>query len=298
MTYKELVNTIEEKGLIRPLNSTELEELKKIMLLCFTDVFRVCLKHNINVLLGGGSALGAVRHKGFIPWDDDLDLMMSRADFDKFKEIFDNELGKKYILNSPNFSLNPSNRFPKVLVKGTKFVEAGEDWNKDSNKIKIDIFIIENVPDFKIHRLLHGFLCSLVMYIASCVDIFETRNSDFSRLLLESRDGKKLLKKRMIIGRLFSFKRYGKWCDAVDSLCQYNKKSKCVSIPTGRRHYFGEMLPREVFFPPKKCEFEGLDAFIPNLVERYLSNLYGEYMIIPPESKREKHLIKEISFNI
>ena len=64
----------------------------------FVDIKRICDKHNLILMLSGGSALGAVRHKGFIPWDDDIDLMMPRDDYDKFIDLFEEELGEKYYL--------------------------------------------------------------------------------------------------------------------------------------------------------------------------------------------------------
>lgn len=296
MTYKEILNSLANEGSVRTINDKELIDLKDLMLSCYKDLAKVCNKYNLSLMLSGGSCLGAVRHKGYIPWDDDFDVMMFRCDFDKLQTVFKEELSDKYILNAPNYSNNPSNRFPKVLIKGTRFVEIG-GRNDETDKIKIDIFIIENVPNNRFYRFLRGINCSLLMYIASCVDIYECRNSPSQLLLKKSIEGRKLRRRRLPIGFIFSFFSYTKWCNIVDSACHYRKNSKIVSIPSGRKHYFGEMLPLDVFSPSSKGIFEGLDVELPNKPDIYLSNLYGDYMTIPPEEKREKHLIRDIAFD-
>ena len=79
--------------------------MKQCLLEMYSDILRVCEKYNIRVMLGGGSALGAVRHGGFIPWDDDLDLIMPREDYNKFISVFDKELSDLYEITSPNSKL-------------------------------------------------------------------------------------------------------------------------------------------------------------------------------------------------
>lgn len=296
MTYKELLNSLECDNKIRSLTVDEVIQLKSVMFECYQDLKKICDKYDISLMLGGGSAIGAVRHHGFIPWDDDFDLMISRDDFNKLKSIFEVNLGEKYILNSPNYSSNPTNRFPKILIKGTKFVEAGEDAECDTNKIKIDLFIIENVPQNKFVRFLHGILCSGLMYIASCVSIYEEKDSDLNKLMRKTKDGRRFLQKRLFIGKIFSSIPYVRWCNIVDSVCQYKKEGEYVTIPSGRKHYFGELQKRSTFYPVSEGDFEGIIVQLPNDVDAYLSNLYGNYMEIPPVDKREKHLISEIQF--
>lgn len=296
MTYKELVNSFENEGIARTLTALELSRLKEIMLACYRDVSDVCRIFNIPVILGGGTCLGAVRHKGYIPWDDDFDLLMFREDYNKFQKIFEFELGDKYVLNAPNYSTNPTNRFPKILIKGTKFVEIGGRYD-ETDKIKIDIFIIENVPKNLLVRYMKGFKCSLFMYVANCVDIYESKGNALFKHLLASKQGRNLLKKRMLVGHIFSFFSYKKWCDIIDRVCQYRKSTGLVGIATGRKHYFGEIFHESTFLPITKGEFEGLEVELPNKTDEYLSNLFGNYMEIPPENKREKHLIEDICFD-
>ena len=102
---------------------------------------------------------------------------------------------------------------------------------------------------------------------------------------------------RVLIGKLLSFNSSKKWFDRIDkACCCENEKSKYVGIPTGRKHYFGEILKREAFFPAKESFFEGERVFLPANTDVYLTNLYGDYMQIPPEDKRERHYIEKILF--
>lgn len=290
-SYKNIVNEIEDNG-IRFLTDDELGNLKKIMFECYQDVAEVCKKHNLSIMLGGGSALGAVRHKGYIPWDDDFDALMPRKDFEKLKRIFEEELNSKYVLTSPNYGNQASNRFPKILINGTKYVELESDPNSDKNKIKIDIFILENVPNNIIARYLKGVWCTFLMYICSRVETFEDKNSYFSKT-----EAAASMKFRRFIGRLFSFKKASEWRDIVDNACQYKKETRYLGIPTGRKHYFGEILPRSCYLPVSQGIFEGQAVSLPGDYDKYLSNLYGDYMKLPPIEKREKHSIVEIDFS-
>ena len=290
-SYKNIVNEIEDNG-IRFLTDDELRNLKKIMFECYQDVAEVCKKNNLSIMLGGGSALGAVRHRGYIPWDDDFDALMPRKDFEKLKKIFEKELGEKYILNSPNYHGVSNNRFPKVLINGTRYVEVGSDQKSKYNKIKIDIFILENIPNNIIIRYLKGAWCTFLMYICSRVETFEDKNSYFSKT-----DVAASMKFRRFIGRLFSFKNTSEWRNIVDKACQYKHDTDYLGIPTGRKHYFGEILSKSCYLPVSQGIFEGQAVSLPGDYDKYLSNLYGDYMKLPPIEKREKHSIVDIDFS-
>lgn len=122
----------------------EIEELKQIQLKILNVVTSFCEEHDINYWLNCGTLLGAIRHKGYIPWDDDIDLGMLRSDYDKFMKLFNekNERYKAYsIENNPQF-LYP---FIKVLDTSTVLYEPDEKGFKSS--VNIDIFVYDNAPD-------------------------------------------------------------------------------------------------------------------------------------------------------
>lgn len=293
---KELAQRAGRSADTRELSPDELLHLQQVLLDCFSDVQAMCERHHLRIMLGGGSCLGAVRHRGFIPWDDDLDALMPREDFEIFKEKFNEELGDAYTLDAPNFSDAPSNRFAKVLINGTKFVEMGGDPADPLCKIKIDIFVIENVPAGKFSRTLKGLSCQALMLIASAVQTFETDRKNGRKPASDDEEWLRFYRRRVRIGRLFSARSSRCWLDRVDAACQYKKAGDLLGIPTGRGHYFGEILPTKAFLPPVRGEFAGRTVYLPCDANAYLSNLYGDYMVIPPPEKREKHYITAIDF--
>lgn len=293
--YREVVANLKTDGILRPLTEVEQKRLKSLLLNAIIEIDEKCRKNGIKVFLCGGTLLGAVRHGGFIPWDDDVDLCISRVDFERFKTIFDQELGDKYILNSPNYSSDPLTRFPKVLIKGTK-EESLELIDDPRAMICVDLFIVENVPQNSFLRKIKGSLADLYMGASSFVYSYIHKNDFVYKLMSQKKDTLREYKKRLNIGKLLSFRKLSNWLNKTEKKCMYKKDSSIVGIPTGRKHYFGEVLPKNVFFPLKEIQFEGHYFYCPNDVDAYLTNLYGDYMTIPPVEKRETHYIYSIAF--
>ena len=296
-SYKELLNTLSNDNSLRHLSEKEVEKFRNVLLETFLDLVSCCEKYGLTVMLIGGSVIGAVRHNGFIPWDDDLDVAISRRDFEKLKVVFDQELGDKYILSSPNYKNNANNRFPMMLVKDTLFVEAGNSPEDECSKIKIDIFIVENIPNNTIVRLFKGLWVTCLMFMASNEETYERQSKELKAYMYKTAEGKRAFNRRVRLGRLFSFHKFQRWMNIVDSACQYNKETNLMGIPSGRGHYFREIRPSKTFFPPSKGRFEGKTVNLPGNPDDYLSNLYGaDYMELPPVEKRERHFFVDIRF--
>ena len=295
MSFKQVLNSLADNE-SRSISSEESSKLKELLLDSYMKIQDVCNKYNLSVMLVGGSLLGAVRHKGFIPWDDDFDIAMPREDFKKFVDIFDKELGNDFVLDSPNTGIKASNRFPKILIKNTRLVELGMEPDDPRACIKIDLFIIENVPENRIIRTIHGIICSAAMFAAGHVDTYENDGERARAFFEKTAEGKKFYEKRVKIGRALGIIPGYKWFDIVDSVCQYRRKTKYMGIPTGRKHYFGEILPTNAFLPVSKGPFEGKEVNLPGDPDMYLTNLFGNYMEIPEEKDREKHMIYLIDF--
>ncbi len=259
------------------------------------DIVKVLEKYHLRYFVGGGSCLGAIRHHGFIPWDDDLDINMPRDDYEQFVSVFESELGDKYELNAPNYSTEVISRFPKILAKNTRYISAEWNTKQQFEKVFIDIFTMENAPNNKIFRFFKGCYVNALEFVAGQVLFYGSFKHKESSLI-KDKIGNLNYRVRYLIGLIFSFRSYSKWCNLIDKAIRYrNNKSLYVCFPTGRKHYLGEILPRSIFFPLKSVPFESSSVLVPCQFHNYLKNLYGEnYMELPPPEKREKHFVSLI----
>lgn len=271
----------------------ERAEFQNCLLNIYLDIASVCEKHNLCIMLSGGSALGAIRHQGFIPWDDDFDAMMPRKDLNKLLEIFDEELGDKYF----NSGVEWNNTFIEVIKKNTLLYRVYNNENNINNGIKIDIFPIENAPTGKLKRKMVSFVANSIRILIACKNTFINKNSVYKKCLMITFKFKVHYYMRYLIGMLFSFiprKTLYFWFYKL--VTGFKDNAFCV-IPMGSRYYMGEFLPKNVFTPTKKVMFEGKEVNIPNDVDTYLKNLYGDYMKIPPVEERQQHFILKLSYD-
>lgn len=132
--------------MLRELSDEEVRQLQGCFLEIIKDVIEVCEKYHICYMAAGGTALGSVRHKGFIPWDDDVDLLMPREDLNRFVEIFDEALSDRYEMTSPNSKYPLESMISAIYKKNTRKTSF-MDFNTPFPKgVHIDIFAIESVP--------------------------------------------------------------------------------------------------------------------------------------------------------
>ena len=259
------------------------------------DIAKVCEENNIMYQLSGGSVLGAVRHKGFIPWDDDMDINIFGHHFEKFIKCFKEKYGHKYWIHTqdtPNYGMV----IARVRLKGS-VARMREDIDNDQCGFYVDILRIVDLYDNVILRKLHGVLCMGMGLLLSCRNFYKNRK--FMRKLEKENPAiKKTFETKIFLGRLLSFMSLTRWTQLTQkcySMCK-NSKSKYVGIPSGRKHYFGEIYLRSKLGVNTKLSFEEKIFNVPKDYDYYLTKLYGDYMWIPPVDQRETHILMELKF--
>ena len=247
---------------------TTLRKMQLRILDILTEIDKVCRKHDINYWLDWGTLLGAVRHGGFIPWDDDIDISMPSADLKRFIEIAPKELPDHLFMQTR--STDPSYRmsFAKVRDLNSFFVTQHEDFTRDYKKgLYVDIF--EMVPFPTVNKKVLKF----VMHWYKKIYFFYSVKNDVTL-------------KNHIAALVFPIMILG--LDVLWGLLNLGKKDR---LGLEKRFSPGVSYARNMVFPLKEITFEGRTFLCPAHPEQCLTEAYGDYMKIPPEEKRVTHII-------
>ncbi len=281
MLYREY-----EHDVLKKLQETELDMLK--------DFAELCEKHNIDYFGCGGTCIGAVRHGGFIPWDDDIDIAFTRAEFDRFVEVAKKEFAGKYTVlnadNDPNYVLM-STRLVKV---GTKFQEECFKNSKCDFGIFLDLYCFDNVPDDEKLMKKQAFWAwfwskLLIMCEVSHPTLYVTgiKKTIISTVSFLGHYFLKLVPN----AKKFFYKK------AKANATKYrNQKTKRIAYLFDPQLYTS-MISLDDVIPTKKLPYSGLNVRFPGKIESYLTKRYGpDYMTPPPEEKRHNHPPYILSF--
>ena len=268
----------------------ELEQLHSVLLEILDFIYSVCEENHLLCFLVYGTALGAYRHHGFIPWDDDVDVAMPREDYMKFLQIMKQNSHVKYEIQDEDNEDFYFLSFAKVRKKNTVFIEriAGDVYTHKG--IFIDVFPLDYVKNtenfiFKIRR-------KCIIYFKHILKFQACR-----KLYKGKKNKKEYILDRVISfpGRLFP----QKW------ILKLLNKIKTGKISREEANYIAEydtagpvqIVPYDIYFPPRKIEFEGRMYNVPNKIEKYLTYIYGEgYMQPPPPKHRVSCKASKIEF--
>ncbi len=260
---------------VNSLYSGKLRYIRDMELELLHVVDRICRNNKIQYFLSGGTMLGAVRHKGFIPWDDDIDIAMLRDDYVKFKAACAEQLPKKYKYQSYTNKDGYHYFFDKITIDETYFSTKYSDRFDMQKGISMDIFIFDKTSDKKFFQKLHF---NTLMKLRLLMNV---------RWINEPRKDKSYLLSKLLLPilRLFSMDTYSKWYDKV--LRRYEKKDTSTVLPPATDHKWRGVMPKVWFERVTDAPFDSVMSYIPVGYDSYLKQWYGEnYMELLPISKR------------
>ena len=297
---KEIMNNLALKtNCLMEVDQDMRNHLQDVLVEMMQDIHNVCIKRKIGYALVGGSCLGAVRHQGFIPWDDDIDISMLREDWEKFRSCFDEELGEKYVMEAPQYgNKDCKTTWAKVYKKKTVLQEIMDVDTPYEQGIFIDIFFYENVSNNKIISKIDACLSDFLKGVATSMVFYKYPNELMKQYYGATPQTKRYYNMRRFLGFLFSWMSHKRFCDCYDKFVSRHKSpSEYITAPTGRKNYMGEILQRKWWIPQKQVKFENTEFLIPADSHNYLLTLFGKnYMQLPPVEKREKHFIVKLKF--
>lgn len=243
------------------------KEVMEIEFAIMKYIKKVCEENNLTYFLGGGTLLGAIRHNGFIPWDDDIDLMLPRNDYKKLINIINNDNSKFYVMTYKDKKYY----YPFARVIDTKTI-LKESSNIDIKGmgIYVDLFPIDGLPKQKIYiNIIFNFMYKYWIFFNSYINL----------------DGKNIENKLYINIKIFFIRKINCIINFLLSNLSFenSKYVACVIGIYGKK----EIVPKKVMQKGKKVYFEGEYFIAPKGYKIYLKRHYGDYMKLPPKSKQK-----------
>ena len=265
------------------LSSEELRKLQLVLLEMLTELDRICNKHNIRYCIIAGTMLGAVRHKGFIPWDDDLDVAMTRSEYERFREACKTELDvDKFFFQDNTTDPHYPWGYGRLRRLGSDFVRVGQEHLKMKTGIFLDVFPLDSVPDFPPLRGLFTAYCFLLRKILySRVGAVSEKNKTkrFFYCLLRN------IPSVWVFKQLSRLHCYGRG--------RNTKYVRILTFPTPKGRPYGYL--RKWYVNLSSIEFEGRAFPCAKDWDEYLTYKFGDYMTLPPPEQRHWHPVSKFN---
>ena len=254
----------------------ELNELKAIELNMLLDIDKLCREHGIKYSLAAGTLLGAARHKGFIPWDDDIDIMLCREEYDKLRDCITLYSRELYWVDYHTYKGYPY-PFSKIMKKNTVLKEESNKYATAPDGVFIDVFPIDNtVQNYKKRKLQYKRVTKWKQRLVTRENYYfgQTGIKEWYRQFRKTIFN--LLPKKIFI-------------DVIEKECHKYSETDTVISLTGTVGVKKATYPKEWFDNYVELEFEGRKMMSIEKYKELLKEQYGDYMRLPPKNERIPH---------
>ena len=266
-------------------NEETLNHIKHIELMILEDFIKICEDNDIEYYLIYGTQIGAVRHQGFIPWDDDIDVILFREDYEKFLRIMEKSPNDKYTIFDSRYNEEYFFQFGRISLNDTYWAEFWAEQVSFNLGFHLDLFILDKLPQNKIKRKLYIFRC---FYLARLYTISVLKYYDYSPFI------NSILKLAHNLLKIFKFSPNYFRNKLYKLFTKYeNEDSEYVTDLTLRERVY---FKKTDFKPGKTVKFEHLQCTIPNNDYNTMYPIYGDYMQLPPEEERVAHILYNMDF--
>ena len=278
---------------MREYTPEELKKLQKYELSILKDVIKVCEENELSYFGLAGTGIGALRHGGFIPWDDDIDIGLLRNDYEKLMEIVKRDYAGKYtVVNADEFRGYPL-MTTRITLNGTVFIEESLKNINSPLGIFLDVYALDNIPyDVKKakRQAIGAWVYSKLLIL---------KHIPFPVLPVKGVLGKTI---HAITAMVFAFLNVFfishnflyKRCKKIS--CKYNKTACNAYGYFCDTSYSTNTFTHEQLFPLRKIKFEDIEMCFPNKLEESLEKMFGDYMQLPPPEKRKNHYPHKLVF--
>lgn len=274
-----MTKTLSEDEYLKIIREVQLEELELLKLLKY-----ICNKYDIKYSLHGGTLLGAVRHGGFIPWDDDLDIIMDRSEYNRFIEAWNAEMPEGYFLQSKEKEEFYTRNFLKIRKDGTVFLQKDDTPGKMHTGVFIDVEPVDRIPNKKMKRALYLWNCFKY-------EIYSREYVPGGSFLMRT-VGSALLNLTTHKGRMNSIRNLKK------IITSYNDNPNLERIIVANFATMKRPLPADIMDKYTTLKFENEEYMVISEWEKLLEKWYGDYMALPPEKMRKpNHIPLAIDLN-